>query len=82
MRFVETDHMICFNESHGLFGTRLRYVEAPYWAPRCRETQVSRTAVRLMVSSSWLIITSMLILEHTQNINANKLFITEEDLLH
>ena len=30
MRFVETDDVICFNESHGLFGTRLRYVEAPY----------------------------------------------------
>ena len=30
MRLVETDHVICFNRSHGLFGTRLRYVEAPY----------------------------------------------------
>ena len=31
MQLVETDHMICFNQSHALFGTRLRYVVAPYW---------------------------------------------------
>ena len=30
MRLVETDHVICFNQLHGLFGTRLRYVVAPY----------------------------------------------------
>ena len=31
MRLVETDHVIYFNESHGMFGTRLRLVVAPYW---------------------------------------------------
>ena len=30
MRFVDTDHVICFNELYGLFGTRLRYLVAPY----------------------------------------------------
>ena len=30
MRLVETDHVIRFNQSHGLFGTRLRYVVVPY----------------------------------------------------
>ena len=26
MQFAETDHVISFNKSHGLFGTHLRYV--------------------------------------------------------
>ena len=30
MRFAETDHVICFNESHGLFVTRLCDVVLPY----------------------------------------------------
>ena len=33
MQLVETDHMICFNQSHGLFGTRL---------PLCRSTLLNK----------------------------------------
>ena len=36
MRFVEIDHVICFNESHGLFGTRLRYAVAPCCMDNCQ----------------------------------------------
>ena len=30
MRLAKTDHVICFNQSHGLFRTRLCYVAEPY----------------------------------------------------
>ena len=47
MRFVETDHVICFNESNGLFGTRLRYVIALYFI--FSETTMQRRCVEMAV---------------------------------